>query len=122
MKAANSPTSRSGSLMLPGAYRRPRRKGGKVYLYWYASREPGAPQIARFEGRTLAEAEAAERAGAAQVAEAYGAIDRRRKIPASCWRCCAIMSAPNFPSWRAPRAGCGRATSPGSRRCSATHR
>lgn len=67
--------------MLPGAYRRPRRKAGKVIIYWYASREPGAPQIARFEGRTLVEAEAAERAGAREAAEAYGAIDRPAQNP-----------------------------------------
>ncbi|GEM_PF-351342 len=57
--------------MLPGAYRRPLRKGGKVYIYWYESREPGAEQLGRFVGETLAEAEAAERAGAADIAAKY---------------------------------------------------
>lgn len=68
--------SRSGSIMLPGAYRRPLRKGGKVYIYWYESRERGAEQLARFEGKTLAEAEAAERAGAADLAAKYAALTR----------------------------------------------
>lgn len=62
--------------MLPGAYRRPLRKGGKVYIYWYAGRGRGAKRIGRFEGATLAEAEAAEKEGAAAVAELYASLKR----------------------------------------------
>ena len=60
--------------MLPKAYRRPLRKGGKVYIYWYSSRDPGAIQIGRFEGATLEEAQKAEREGAAQLTERYAAL------------------------------------------------
>jgi integrase len=74
-------TPSKGGLLLPGAYRRPLRKGGKVYIYWYESREPGAAQLGRFEGRTLAEAEAAERVGAADVAAKYADLAQPRVNP-----------------------------------------
>lgn len=67
--------------MLPGAYRRPRQKGGKWYIYWYESRERGAAQLGCFKGATLAEAEAAERAGAAEIAARYAAITRPQLNP-----------------------------------------
>lgn len=67
--------------MLPGAYRRPIAKGGKVYIYWYESRERGAELLARFEGATKAEAEAAERAGAADLAAKYAALSQPQLNP-----------------------------------------
>lgn len=57
---------------LPGANPVTRRRAdGSVALQWYASREPGAKLIAEFKGATLADALAAERAGAADLAAAY---------------------------------------------------
>lgn len=57
---------------LPGAYRRPKKRDGKVIIYWYLDREKGAPLLGRFEGATLEEAEAAEKAGEGALAKAYG--------------------------------------------------
>lgn len=67
--------------MLPGAYRRPLRRPGRCYIYWYESREPGAECLGRFTGRTMAEAEAAERAGAADIAAKYADLARPKANP-----------------------------------------
>jgi integrase len=77
----NSPPSKGASIVLPGAYRRPLRKGGRCYIYWYESREPGAEQLARFAGKTMAEAEAAEKAGAADLAARYADLLKPRAHP-----------------------------------------
>lgn len=64
--------SRSTRPRLPGANPVTRRRAdGSVALQWYASRERGAPLIAEFTGATLADALAAEREGAGDLARAY---------------------------------------------------
>lgn len=80
LKASSTP-SKGASLQLPGAYRRPLKKGGRYYIYWYESRERGAEQLGRFSGATLAEAEAAERAGAAEIAARYAELSKPRAHP-----------------------------------------
>jgi integrase len=63
--------------MLPGAHRVVRRKkSGKTYIYIYAWRGRDAPQIGSFSGASLAEAEAKERHGAADVAGAWSAVQK----------------------------------------------
>jgi hypothetical protein len=57
--------------LLPKAYRRPKKRRGKVILYWYAYRGREAPLLARFEGATLEEAEAAEQKGFPALAAAF---------------------------------------------------
>lgn len=65
--------------MLPGAHRLvDRRARSRIVIRWYAYR--GGPLIARFEGATEAEAEAAERADAHAIAAAY-AEARKPDIP-----------------------------------------
>jgi integrase len=56
--------------MLPGAHRQVHRRAAGFAIYWYAWR--GGPQIARFAGETLDEAEDAERDGAGEIAKGYG--------------------------------------------------
>lgn len=51
----------SGSVMLPGAHRQVHQRAQGWAVYWYAWR--GGPQLARFGGATLEEAQAAELAG-----------------------------------------------------------
>jgi integrase len=65
-------------VQLPGAHRNIRRRAGRVIAYWQAWR--GGPAIGKFEGATLADLERAERDGAPQLAEAYGAA-RRTEVP-----------------------------------------
>lgn len=63
--------------MLPGAHRLvDRRVPGRITIRWYAYRGKGAPEIARFQAATEAEAEAAERANAVAIATAYGEARR----------------------------------------------
>lgn len=57
--------------MLPGAHKQVHERAAGVAIYWYAWR--GGPRIAIFRGATEAEAEAAEIAGAAELAAAYAA-------------------------------------------------
>lgn len=69
----------SQSVMLPGAHRQVHtRASGAVAIYWYAFR--GGPQIATFKGVDLDAAEAAEFAGAAEIATGYG--EARSSAPA----------------------------------------
>lgn len=56
----------SGSVMLPGAHRQVHQRAQGWAIYWYAWR--GGPQLARFGGATLEEAQAAELAGAGELA------------------------------------------------------
>lgn len=70
--AAGTPTPSSTRPRLPGANPVTRRRAdGSVAIQWYASRERGAALIAEFKGVTLADALAAEREGAAELAQAY---------------------------------------------------
>lgn len=63
--------------MLPGAHRLvDRRTPGRITIRWYAWRGRGAPELARFEGPTEAEAVDAERAGATALAAAYSEARR----------------------------------------------
>lgn len=55
--------------MLPGAHRQVQQRAAGFAIYWYAWR--GGPQIARFAGATMDAAEAAELAGAADIAAGY---------------------------------------------------
>lgn len=59
----------SRNVMLPGAHRQVHARAAGHAIYWYAWR--GGPQIARFAGETLADAETAELAGAAEIAAGY---------------------------------------------------
>jgi integrase len=60
-----------GPVMLPGAHRQVhKRANGAVVIYWYATR--GGEQIGRFVGASADEAEAAELAGAPELAKAWG--------------------------------------------------
>jgi integrase len=59
-------------LNLPGTHRVPKKRPGKVIIYWRLDRQKGAPILGRFEGATLEEAEKAEKAGEAALAKAYG--------------------------------------------------
>lgn len=69
---SGKPTPPAARPRLPGANPVTRRRAdGSVCLQWYASRHKGAPLIAEFKGATLAEALAAERDGAADLALAY---------------------------------------------------
>lgn len=63
--------------MLPGAHRLvDRRTPGRITIRWYAWRGRGAPELARFEGASEAEAAEAERQGAAVLAAAYAEARR----------------------------------------------
>lgn len=62
---------RSVNVMLPGAHRQIHERARGWAIYWYAWR--GGPQIARFAGATLEEAEAAELEGAHEIAAGYAA-------------------------------------------------
>lgn len=64
--------------MLPGAHRQVHQRAAGWAVYWYAWR--GGPQIARFAGATLEGAEAAEIAGAAELAKGYGS-ERSPRAP-----------------------------------------
>ena len=69
----------SGSVMLPGAHRQVHQRAQGWAVYWYAWR--GGPQLARFGGATLEEAQAAELAGAGELARAWAdATDTRPAI------------------------------------------
>ena len=69
----------SGSVMLPGAHRQVHQRAQGWAIYWYAFR--GGPQLARFGGETLEEAQAAEIAGAGDLARAWAdAKDTRPAI------------------------------------------
>lgn len=67
MSKRSKPSSKN--VMLPGAHRQVHQRARGWAIYWYAWR--GGPQIARFAGATMEEAEAAELAGAAEIAAGY---------------------------------------------------
>lgn len=63
--------------LLPGANPVTRKRAdGSIEIQWYAWKGKGAPLIATFKGATKEEALAAERAGAAELATAYGEARR----------------------------------------------
>lgn len=70
-----------GSLLLPGAHRVVIRKSGRVRIYWRSGRERGAITFGTFAGDTLAEAEAAERAAAGEIARRYAEFVRPATAP-----------------------------------------
>lgn len=87
----------SHSVMLPGAHRQVHQRAAGWAIYWYAWR--GGPQIAKFSGATIEEAQAAELSGAGEIAAGY-AMERRPR-PAIGTVARAVVAFLESPEWRA---------------------
>ena len=85
--------------MLPGAHRVPKLNANGWAIYWYAYR--GGPQIAKCEGLTLADAEAAEREQAGQIALAYA--ESRKSLPLRGFVSGLIADFKGSPDWQGVR-------------------
>lgn len=81
--------------MLPGAHRQQHQRASGWAIYWYAWR--GGPNIGRFTGATLAEAEQAEIAGAAEIAAGYGRETKPRPADGTVAR--AVTAFLQSPKW-----------------------
>jgi integrase len=83
--------------MLPGAHRQVHERAKGWAIYWYAWR--GGAQIARFDGETIELAEAAEIAGAVEIAAQYAAEYKPRPADGTVSR--AVHAFIASPEWKA---------------------